>query len=229
MRLISNIFMMLIVLFAAALLLIFLPLPKPFPPAMSSQRNLLSAIAIGILGMILLIWFIFGLLEDVRRRGNLLDPAFDELGFDKSSYLLTGRKYFGVVKGFRVDATYHQQYRVEPAKLDIVIRSEFTVEFAVSKKRPLLYLRDCPLAKIVLPRDDIQVFSKSDEKVRELMFDYRLWDSINSLFEWDFNLMELYVTSTLMVIHIRGYDLSPSQVSQIIEDVIIICGAVKSL
>jgi len=229
MRLILNIFMMLILLFTAALLLIFLPLPKPFPPAMSSQRNLLSAIAIGVLGMIFLIWFTFGLLEDVRRRRNLLDPAFDELGFEKSSFLLTGRKYFGTVKDNIVEATYHQQYRVEPAKLDIVIRSEFPLEFAISKKRPLLYLRDCPLAKIVLPKDDIQIFSKSDEKVRKLMFDYRLWDSINSLFEWNFNLMELYVTSTFMFIHIRGYDLSPSQVSQIIEDVIIICGAVKSL
>lgn len=223
MRLILSMFLMFFVLFAAALALIFLPLPRPFPPAMSSERNLLSAIVIGALGMVLLLWFTFGLLGDVRRGREILDPAFDELGFEKSSYLLTGRKYFGVVEGFRVEASYHQPYRVEPAKLEIIIRSDFAVEFAIAKKRPLLFLRDCPMSKIVLPRDDLKLYTRAEEKVRMVIYDCSGWESINSIFEWNFKLTELYVTSTSLIIHIRGYDISSSHASNIIDDAINLC------
>ncbi len=223
MRLILTMFLMFFVLFAAALMLIFLPLPRPFPPAMSSERNLLSAIIVGVLGMILLLWFAFGLLADVRRSREILDPAFDELGFDKTSYLLTGRKYFGAVEGFRVEAAYHQQYRVEPAKLDIVIHSDFPVEFAIAKKRPLLFLRDCPLSKIDLPRDDLKLYTVSEEEIGIILFDNSGWESINSIFEWDFKLTELYATSTSLIVHIRGYEISSSQTSHIIDDAINLC------
>ena len=221
MRLMLSLFLMLIILFAVALLLIFLPLPRPFPPAMSSERNLFSAIAIGALGMVLLVWFTMTLIGGIIKTRNTLDPVFDELGFTKSSYLVVGRSYLGEVDGYKISANVFPPYRVEPGKVEIIIHSRFDTEMAIMKGKPLIYCKNCRR----IDEDfgiNAHVYSTKEAKARQLLKSSEARSAVSSMFDGDFRLLDLDFTPSFFSILIRTYNLGTAQFAEVFDNAILL-------
>ncbi len=221
MRLILTMFLMFLVLFAAALMLIFLPLPRPFPPAMSSERNLLSAIIVGVLGMIFLVWYTIGAVGGITKARNTLDPIFCELGFTKSIYLLVGRSYLGEVDGYKISANVFPPYRVEPGKAEIIIHSGFDTEMAIMKGKPLIYCRNCRQ----IDEDfgfGANVYSEKEIVARKLLDSSKVREAISSMFAEDFKLLEMDFTPSFFSIRIRTYNLGAAQFAEVFDNAILL-------
>ncbi len=204
---------------AIALGLTFIPLPKPFPEAMSSGRNSFAAFVTGTLGMILLIWFSIGFFCDVFRARNLLDPFLDHEGFKKEAFFLAGRRYYGTIDNLPIEVIFHPRYRFEPALLSIKITKSFPHELALTKSKPQLYCRHCP--EIIIYNDlNFRAFCEEPDFVHSYFSDHTVLDILRSLFSEDFKLLDIYFTKTFFYIRIRTYIFSGGQFHTILNSCI---------
>ena len=111
MRLLLYIFLLPLLLFGCALLLLATPLPPGLPPPFSDARNLPAALMVGCLG-VLLILGLFGLtINRVSRSARLMNDMLLPLGFTSHNYMFFGRQYNGMWQGRSV------QIRFVPGRL----------------------------------------------------------------------------------------------------------------
>jgi len=75
MRLILLLVLPVLMLFGLALVLMWAPLPRSFPPAPSSARNLMAAISVGMLGMFYLVGIALVIVGQILRVGRSLDEV----------------------------------------------------------------------------------------------------------------------------------------------------------
>ena len=138
-----------LLIFACALLIIWLPLPQPFPPALSGGRNQVAAVVAGLLGLAYLVGLALYLIASFRQAGQALDSPFLARGLTAENYLGVGRTYRGPVEGRAVEANYLPAQGLRPALLNVYVAAELGTRAAAGQKRPLLDCRDCaPLRDI---------------------------------------------------------------------------------
>ena len=87
MRLLLMILLPGLLLLGVALVLIWLPLPAPFPAALSGGRNLLAAVISGGLGLAYLVGLAFFVASSVRRAGHALEALMLARGLKADSHL----------------------------------------------------------------------------------------------------------------------------------------------
>jgi len=152
MRLILLLVLPVLMLFGLALVLMWVPLPRPFPPALSSARNLMTAIAVGVLGMIYLAGVAVVIVGQVLRAGRGLDEVLAAQGLTPATGLLLGRVYEGSLQGRSVRAGWVPGYGVRPGQLLVKIGADVGLIAAVGDHRPLRPSADAVRVEVSLPR-----------------------------------------------------------------------------
>lgn len=137
MRLMLLLVLPVLVLFGLALALMWAPLPHPFPPALSSERNLMTAIAVGVLGMVYLAGVAIVVVGQVSRAGRSLDEVFAEHSLAPAKGLLMGRVYEGTLQGHPVRASWVPGYGARPGQLLVKVNADVGLIAAVGDRRPL--------------------------------------------------------------------------------------------
>ena len=142
MRIVWMIFVPVVLLFCFALIVIWMPLPRPFPPALSQTRNLWAAVVTGILGMGYLGGLTVYLISGLLRAGQVLDPVCLPHGLIASNYGLTGRQYDGQIDGRQVQIRYTPA-RQQRALFEVYLVAQTGTRAAMGSHKPLLDCRDC--------------------------------------------------------------------------------------
>lgn len=151
-----------IILFVLALAMILMPLPRPFPEAKSSARNLVAAITTGVLGMLYLIGLTIYTIT-LFLQGGRLDAALTPLGLVTGSYMGFGRQYYGEIDGRRIEITYQPPQAIRSALLNITVDADIGTRAAVVTKRPLLDCADCPAVDVGMSELDQFLIVAEDE------------------------------------------------------------------
>jgi len=142
MRIIWMILVPAVLLFCFALIVIWVPLPRPFPPALSQARNLWAAIITGVLGIGYLGGITIYLISGLLRAGRVLDPVCLPHGLIASNYGLIGRQYDGQIDGRQVQVRYTPA-RLQRALLEVHLTAQTGTRAAMGIHKPLLDCRDC--------------------------------------------------------------------------------------
>jgi hypothetical protein len=100
-----------VLLLACALIVLWIPLPGPFPPPFSDGRNRLAAVT-GILGIGAIVGLADYVVSPFRRAGRGLDPTLKARGLVSERYLAFGRRYRGTVDGRDVEVTVLPGYGI---------------------------------------------------------------------------------------------------------------------
>jgi hypothetical protein len=122
-----------------ALLLLWLPLP----PALSKNRNLIAAIATGLLGMGYLIAVLVGVISVVRDADPRLDEVCAAYGWSARGYSLGGRQCDGKFQGRAVTLRLQPGQGARRAVLDIFVAAQPPVKMAWGMRKPLLGCEGC--------------------------------------------------------------------------------------
>ncbi len=149
MRLILLLVLPVLVLFGLALVLMWAPLPRSFPPALSSARNLMAAITVGVLGMVYLAGVAVVVVRQILRAGCSLDEVLAAHGLAPASGLL-GRDYEGSLQGRRVRVSWVPGYGVRPGQLLVKIDADVGLVAAIADHRPLRPSVDAVQVEMVL-------------------------------------------------------------------------------
>jgi hypothetical protein len=155
-----------------ALVLMWIPLPRPLPAPLSSARNLMAAAIAGLLGVGYLFGLVVYVVGSTSRAGQSLDPELRRMGLEPEGYMLIGRRYRGDVGGRQVEVTYLPPAALQPAHLDIRVEANSGMRAAFGRTRPLLDCQDCPLLVVDDPGwENVQVYTQDDAGVRGLVAD----------------------------------------------------------
>lgn len=159
-----------VLLFGFALVMIWLPLPQPFPSSMSKGRNLMAAVTTGILGTGYLIGLAAYLISSFRQAGRVLDPVFTPRGLTSQSYLGLGRQYQGLIQGRQVDVHFTPSQGLQPALLNIYVAADLDTRVAIGEQKPLLDCTDCQRVEVnELDLSHLQVFAEETTWARGLL------------------------------------------------------------
>jgi hypothetical protein len=122
----------------------------PLPAALAGSRDLVAAVAAGLIGMGYLGGLLVYLLFFLRRAGRALDPALAQGSLHPTWTPLGGRHYTGEINGRDVEARYRPAYALQPAHLDVTVHAPLGQRLALStgSQRPLLDCRDCPRIEV---------------------------------------------------------------------------------
>lgn len=171
-----------LLIFACALLLIWLPLPRPLPPALSGGRNLAAAVMAGLLGLAYLAGLALYLISTFRQAGQALDSPFLARGLTAENYLGVGRAYRGSVEGRAVEANYLPAQGLRPALLNVYVAAELGTRAAAGEKRPLLDCGDCsPVDLDEFDLGPFQIWAEDEGRVRGLLADGESSAALNRL------------------------------------------------
>ena len=140
-----------LLIFGCALIMIWVPLPRPLPPALSSGRNLMAAVATGILGIGYVVGLAVYLVSSFSATGRVLDPVFASRGLASQGYMLFGRQYHGSVQGRQIDVQFMPSQGLQPAQLQVYVAADVDARVAIGTQRPLLDCRDCARIEITRP------------------------------------------------------------------------------
>ncbi len=155
MRIVWMILVPVVLLFLVALIAIWVPLPRPFPPALSQTRNLWAAVMTGILGIGYLAGITVYLISGLLRAGQVLDPVCLPHGLIASSYGLIGRQYDGQIDGRQVQVRYTPA-RLQRALFEVYLAAQTGTRAAMGSHKPLLDCRDCARVQY----DVLQVYAE---------------------------------------------------------------------
>jgi len=171
-----------LLIFVCALLIVWLPLPQPFPPALSGGRNQVAAVVAGLLGLAYLVGLALYLIASFRQAGQALDSPFLARGLTAENYLGVGRSYRGSVEGRAVEANYLPAQGLRPALLNVYVAAELGTRAAAGEKRPLLDCRDCaPVDLDEFDLGSLQIWAEDGERLRNLLADKGSRAALNRL------------------------------------------------
>lgn len=156
-----------ILLFLCALIIIWLPLPQPFPPALSGGRNLMSAIVTGVLGAGYIVGLAVYVVATFLRAGRVLDPVLASAGMVSKSYLVFGRQYQGVLEGREVEVYFVPSSGISPAQLNVYVAAEIGTRVALGWRRPLLDCGNCERLEVAgTELRGVQMYAQEQEEER---------------------------------------------------------------
>jgi len=132
-----------VLLLLCGLVLIWVPLPPPFPPAATGARNQMAAVATGILGLTYLVGLTVYLVSLAQGAARTLDTLLLPAGLSSKRHLVVGRRYRGMIQGRGVGVTFLPGYGITPALLNVTFDADLDTRMAVGKRRPRLDCTDC--------------------------------------------------------------------------------------
>ena len=159
-----------LILFAGALGLMWVPLPRFLPPPLSQGRNLLAAISTGILGLGYLVALSAYLISAFLGAGRALDRVCTSLGLVSYSHALFGRAYHGSVRDTEVSVDFMPARAIAPGVLNIHVRADLPVRIAIAHQPPLLDCADCPPLTLQEPNlDRLVILAEQEAEARVLL------------------------------------------------------------
>jgi hypothetical protein len=205
-KIILAMFLFPILLLGVALLLIYVPLPRPFPEAGGHDRNFMAAIITGVFGMVgvisLMVYVTYGYLNT----GRVLDTVFSSRGLTTSSYLVFGRQYEGQLDGRQVLVQFTPPRSPTKGLLNIWVQIDLNQHMAIGMNRPLLDCSDCKQLDVsALGLGQIQVFAADLDWSRNFLAEPTNLDLVNHLMEdaegW--GMQEIYLQPGWVWLHAR--------------------------
>ena len=161
-----------ILLFSCALIMMWIPLPHPFPPALSGGRNLISAIVTGFLGAGYIVGLAIYVVSSFLRAGRILDPVLTPAGLVSESYMIFGRQYHGVIEERVVEVNFVPSQAVWPDQLNVRVSADLGTRVAIGQQRPLLDCRDCGRLEVAgAELGGLQVYAQEEGSARRLLAD----------------------------------------------------------
>ena len=173
-----------ILLFLCALSLMWMPLPQPFPVALSGERNQMAAILTGVMGFIFVIGLGVYTISAFLKTGRFLDAVLEKMGFSSKSYMLFGRKYQGFVDGREVKVDFVPARWPMPRLLNIYVNANLGTRLAAGFTRPLLDCRDGRLLENTGGElGNLQVYAQEKESANRLLADSNVQISLMRLLD----------------------------------------------
>jgi hypothetical protein len=214
-----------VLLLACALLMMGMPLPRPFPPAMSRGRNLLAAVATGMMGLGYLAGLAVYAVAHFVRAGRVLDPVLVAAGLEPQGYLLVGRQYRGVIEGREVNVTFIPAQVIQSAQLTVTVSADLATRIAIARERPVLECRGCAPLEITDPSwEGLQIVAQDEAAARRLLSDPTGRAVVRRLFG-GWGLRELYLQPERVGLRARPRALTAAQFDQVFEDMLALAAA----
>jgi len=217
-----------VLLLACALIVLWIPLPGPFPPLFSDGRNLPAAIITGVLGIGIIVGLAVHVVSSFLRAGRGLDPALEAVGLVSERYLAFGRRYRGAVDGRDVEVTSLPGYGVRSPQVDLSVAADLGFRMAVGRQRPLLDCRDCPLLNLEPPGwAGLQVYAEDAELARRLLEDPASAAALQRLMDGGETpgLVEVYVKLERIWLRVRAQAVTGEQFERWFDDLLALAEA----
>jgi hypothetical protein len=215
-----------VLLLACALIVLWVPLPGPFPPPFSDGRNLLVAIVTGILGIGTIVGLAVYVVSSFLRAGRGLDPTLEAMGLVSERYLAFGRRYRGAVDGRDVEVTALPGYGVHSPQADLRVTANLAFRMAVGRQRPLLDCRDCPLLELEPPKwAGLQIYAGDAERARRLLDDPASAAALQRLIGEAPGLIEVYVQPERIWLRARIHAVTGVRVQRWFDDLLALAEA----
>lgn len=132
------------VLLGVALACMAVPLPAPFPEALSRGRNVFAAVITGLVGLGGLAGLGAYTVSIFRQAGRQLEGPFVELGLKASSAMGVGRRYAGTWRGRSVKVQVMPPTAPEAGRVELEVAGAGLQRLALGGNKPLLDCSDCP-------------------------------------------------------------------------------------
>jgi len=156
-----------LLLFCLGMVLIWVPLPQPFPAAAGNGRNTMAAVVVGILGLVYVIGLTGYVCWAVFRSGRVLDDVLASIGMTASGNLGLRRRYHGRLHGYNVRASWVPGYGVRPSQFLANVVADVGLVAAVGDHHPLRPSADAIRVKVpVLENWTPVVLVKPDHAAR---------------------------------------------------------------
>jgi hypothetical protein len=161
MRVVLLILVPCILLAGLAVLMMWLPLPPPFPESLSGARIQIAALMTGILGLGYLVGLAAYLVLAFRGAGRVLDGVLRTAGLTPAPQRLFERCYAGTVRGRSVRAEYTPARLLHPSVLNIYVTADIDQRMAAGITQPLLDCRSCRRVRLAgSPLEDLAIHSR---------------------------------------------------------------------
>jgi hypothetical protein len=161
-----------VLLLVCALSMIWIPLPRPFPPPASQGRNLVAAIVTGALGLLCVLGLVVYLISSFSQAARALDPILVPSGLSSQRYLLFGRQYHGSMQGRQVTVYYVRGQATRPALLNVYVHAVSGTRAAIGQGKPLLDCTDCPPFTSDQPAlEDLKIYAEDSTWMEGLLAD----------------------------------------------------------
>jgi hypothetical protein len=224
-----------ILLLLCAVLLLWIPLPQPFPPALSAGRNRLSAVVTGTLGLGYLIALAFYVISSFLEASRVLAPVLTPLGLLSESYNLFGRRYRGQIQGREVEVSIMPGYGVSRALLNVYVTADIGTRVAIGPSRPLLDCRDCPRLEMEDPAlglgeiSRLEVYAQVEASARRLLSDPSAKEALARLMpeEGVPGTWEIYIQPERVWLRARPQQMATQQFQQLLDDLLSLAGAAE--
>ncbi len=182
MRIILMIVVPALLIFAVALIVLWVPLPRPLPPPASGARNLMAAATTGILGVGYLAGVLVYVFSSLAGASRALDAAFASRGLVAQGTVLTGRRYEGQVSGRQVEIRFAASVGLQPALLQIVVFAAAGTRAAVVPDGPRLDCRDCArVTQVPASLSHLQIYAEEAAWVARLLAEEGNIDTLSHL------------------------------------------------
>lgn len=220
-----------VLLLACALAMIWMPLPRPLPPAGSHERNLPAAIITGVLGIAAVVGLVVMAVSSVVQASRVLDPVLLSAGLSSRGYMLFGQQYHGSVRGRQVDVYYVPNRSIWSPLLNIYVRADTGTRAAIGTGKPLLDCRDCPLVAVGEPDVGyLQIYAEDEAWVGRLLAEPANRAALSRLLDRQGagGFRELYVQPERLWLRWRPQGVSESHVRQGLDDLLSLAEACES-
>ncbi len=217
-----------ILLFLCALMIIWLPLPQPFPPALSRGRNLMSAIVTGILGAGYIVGLALYVVATFLRAGRVFDPVLAPAGMVSKSYLVFGRQYQGVLEGREVEIYFVPSSGIRLAQLNVYVAADIGMRVAMGWRRPLLDCGNCErLEAAGAELRGVQVYAQEEERAGRLLNDAASSEAIARLLadQEAYGIREIYLQPERVWLRARPQGMNGKRFRQWLDDVLVLAEA----
>ncbi len=212
-----------ILLFFCALVMIWIPLPRPFPAALSIGRNQLAAILTGILSMLYVVGITVYFIGMLRQPTHVVDNAFAPLGFTARNYMIFGRRYRGQLRGYEVEANFipPARLRLYHADLKIYVHVSTGTRMTMGQKKPIVH---CPGCSPITPRDSdllsLQIFAQNAAWADKLLSNPQAKTALLNLLvnPARFEFPELYIEENRLWFSIHPKQITAPRIQRWVED-----------
>ena len=159
-----------ILLLLFAVLFLWVPLPQPFPPALSDGRSRLSAMVTGVVGIAYLIKLAICIVSSFLQASRVLDPVLGPQGLASESIELFGRRYRGSIEGREVEVTYLPGYGFSRPLLNVYVSADTGTRVAIGPSRPLLDCRECARLDVEeASLSHLEVYAQEEDIARRVL------------------------------------------------------------
>lgn len=210
-----------ILLLLFAVLLMWVPLPPPFAPALSAARNRLSAIVTGTLGLAYLVTLFVWVITSFSQAGRFLDPVLAPYGLIAERYQVFGRRYYGEIRGRKIEVDFQPGYGVTRALLNVSASAEAGTRLAIVTNRPLLDCMDC--VRVATQDPDlryVEIYAQQEDFAQRLLSDPTCRETVSRLMseQGSRETRDIYVQPGKIWVRTRPQQLNEQQFRQLLED-----------